>query len=97
MYRALLLLLPVLAVSCTTVERSHLPNGVAVNKVTCSMTNDSLRRCYQAAGDICGPRGYTVYHWDGTPWSKPYPDPGNVDIHTMLSSTTLLMACHAPG
>lgn len=83
--------------ACTTVENSHLPNGVAVNKVTCTLSNHTLARCYQAAGEICGPRGYTVYHWDGTPWAKPYPDPAYADIHTMLRSTTLLMACHTPA
>lgn len=95
MYRALLLLLPFLVPGCVSSERTYLPNGMAVNRISCTLAIDSLSRCYKAAGDMCGSRGYTVYDWDGTPWPKPYPDPSSVDSDTMLGAATLLTACHA--
>lgn len=88
------LALPLLLAACSTMERTHLPTGQAVNRLVCSLSTDSLGRCYELAGEVCGARGYTIYHWDGTPWPKPYPDPGSMQFDTMLGSTTLLMACH---
>lgn len=95
MHRALLFALPLLATACVSSERAYLPTGQAVNRLTCSLTNESMARCYQAAGEICTGRGYTLFDWDGTPWAEPYPDPAVVDDDMLLRRTTLLMACHS--
>lgn len=78
---------------CVSVERAWLPSGAPVNQVSCSLSIDSMARCYRAAGDLCGPRGYVIYDWDGTPWPRPYPEPSTVDSDTTLASTRLLVAC----
>ena len=89
------LALPALLAACVSMERTHLSSGQAVNRLVCSLSTDSLGRCYEAAGEICGARGYTLYYWDGTPWPRPYPTPDSIRFESELGTTTLLMACHA--
>ncbi|MGE0415601.1 MAG: hypothetical protein AB7O80_02245 [Acetobacteraceae bacterium] len=94
MRKAWLIVLPLLLVACVDNKRTYLPNGMAVNQLTCKMSVNSLQRCYRTAGDMCGPRGYSIYDWDGTPWPKPYPDPSTMDDPTVLNEVTILVACH---
>ncbi|MEQ8344243.1 MAG: hypothetical protein RIB84_27290 [Sneathiellaceae bacterium] len=95
MRKALLFALPLLATACMSSERTYLPTGQAVNRLTCSLSGEAMKRCYQAAGEICGERGYTIYDWDGSPWATPYPDPAAFDDYAMVGTATLLMACHS--
>lgn len=60
---------------CVNADTVYLANGVKVVRITCTLRTDALTPCYKTAGDICGPRGYTIYDWDGQPWSTPYPAP----------------------
>ena len=93
----LLWLVPAVFLSaCVTNERTYLRNGVAVNEISCKLRVDSLARCYRAAGEMCGPRGYVIFDWDGTEWPRPYPDPSSMDADTMLRTSTILVACRPP-
>lgn len=81
--------------NCTWVEPAYLANGMKVVRIACGMTIDAGSSCYKIAGDICGPRGFALFDWDGKPWDFPYPDPTILENEMILATTSLLVACRS--
>ena len=63
-------LLPMLA-GCAVSEPSYLANGQKVVRIKCDIALDGMTSCVKTAGDICGPRGYVIYDWNGQAWPTP--------------------------
>jgi hypothetical protein len=80
---------------CFSFETAYLANGTKVVRIGCSLAVDGYTRCYKTAGDLCGPRGYVLFDWDGKPWALPYPDPASLENDAILASTALLVACRS--
>lgn len=80
---------------CYVIEPAYLANGVKVARITCAMELDSVAQCYKAAGDLCGPRGFILFDWDGRPWALPYPDPASLVADSTRPYADLLVACRA--
>lgn len=80
---------------CAITQPTYLSNGTKVVRITCAMAVDGMSRCFRAAGDLCGPRGFAIYDWSGTPWKEPYPDPASLEDDPALASTGLLVACRS--
>ncbi|MEJ0017445.1 MAG: hypothetical protein WDN25_12920 [Acetobacteraceae bacterium] len=95
MRRACLAGLLLMLTGCVTTEPAYLATGLPVTRVACTISVDALGLCYKAAGDLCGPRGFAIYDWDGRPWSLPYPDPQSYDYDGRLDATALLVACRS--
>src|SRR5262249_47442588 len=69
------LALLLLFAGCAVSEPSYLANGQKVVRIKCNVALDGMTSCFKEAGDICGPRGYVIYDWNGQAWPKPYPGP----------------------
>lgn len=80
---------------CYVVEPAYLANGIKVARLSCLMTLDSVAACYKTAGDLCGPRGFILFDWDGRPWALPYPDPASIVADSTRPYADLLVACRA--
>ncbi len=78
---------------CAKSEPAFLSNGQKVVRITCAAALDGMTGCFKMAGTICGPSGFVVYDWNGTPWDTPYPDPEVLEGDPGLASSGLLVAC----
>ena len=95
MRRVCLLASMLLLAGCVFTQPTYLANGVKVVRITCGLAVNGISRCYKAAGDLCGPRGFSIYAWSGEPWERPYPDPETLEDDPALASTGLLVACRS--
>jgi hypothetical protein len=85
----------ILLAGCAAYEPVYLANGQRVVRVTCAVAVDRMTSCFTAAGNICGPRGFVLYNWDGDAWAKPYPDPDILQNDPGLAASGLLVACRS--
>jgi len=58
--RRLLMLGALALTGCVTVTPTYSPQGQEAYTITCNGYARSWGTCYERAGDVCGPRGYTV-------------------------------------
>ena len=54
------LLFIALLTSCATVTSTYTPNGDKGYTLNCSGTARGWDKCYKAAGDLCGVKGYNI-------------------------------------
>ena len=93
---AVLVTLAFLVAGCqTTTERTFLSNGQPAVRVMCANTIGGVTNCLKTAGDLCGARGFVLFHWNGQPWARPYPGPEELQYDTDLVANGLLVACQA--
>ena len=78
---------------CAYTEPTFLVTGQKVVRVTCATAVDGITTCFKRAGEICGPRGFTLFNWSGIPWDKPYPEPDTLKNDPDLTMSGLLVAC----
>jgi hypothetical protein len=46
--------------SCASVTRTFTPSGAQAYSLNCSGTARGWDKCFKAAGDLCGARGYKI-------------------------------------
>jgi hypothetical protein len=56
----ILLLSLILLTSCATVNKTYTQSGEEAYSLNCSGTARGWDKCYKAAGDLCGTKGYTI-------------------------------------
>jgi hypothetical protein len=85
-----------LLAGCTSTEPVFLTTGQHAARIRCGNALDGMAACFKAAGDVCGPQGFTIYDWNGKAWPRPYPDPYVAENrHPEIANTGLLVACGA--
>lgn len=95
MHRVGFAALLVLLTSCATSQPAYLANGQKVLRITCNLAINGMTDCFRMAGNICGPRGFVIYDWNGDPWEMPYPEPATLEDDPGLTGSGLLVACRA--
>jgi hypothetical protein len=55
----------VLLSGCATSQQTYLPDGSVGYNISCDGSANSMGKCIQKAGDLCGASGYTVYDKNG--------------------------------
>lgn len=55
-----LTLLCLLLASCASVSKTYTASGEQAYSLNCSGTARGWDKCFKAAGDLCGSRGYTI-------------------------------------
>ena len=53
-------LVAVTLTGCTAARKTYTSTGKEGYSINCSGTSSNWGRCYEKAGDMCGPRGYEV-------------------------------------
>lgn len=56
----IMLLSLILLTSCATVRKTYTPSGEEAYSLNCSGTARGWDKCFQAAGNLCGARGYKI-------------------------------------
>jgi hypothetical protein len=85
----------VLLASCAQTDHVSLSNGQQAVRVTCNLAIDGMASCFRTAGNLCGPRGFVLFDWNGQPWAMPYPGPDVLQDDPGLARNGLLVACRS--
>jgi len=63
--KTILLFASIAVAGCTTANHTYAPDGSDAYAINCSSSYLSWGKCYEKAGEKCGPRGYEVVSKDG--------------------------------
>lgn len=95
MLRIIGLLAGCLLAGCATTDKTFFANGNRGYRISCELSMaDDLSHCYDAAGKICGRRGYQLYDWQGRilPWND---DDQYATAFAAFGPMTILVACNS--
>lgn len=93
MLKPRLLLVLLLLPGCVSSSPVHLANGIRAYKIECGMNPRGIAACLQAAGDVCGNRGFQLYDWFGAPLSRGRVEAEELEFQGTLAERQILVAC----